>query len=115
MSREKRAKTTVKALLGDLREKNLINEELSEKLAFYSDLKMDFVAKQGHEYTQNCRVCTHAPSSWSKGIQIPQRDSKFSPPTSTNITKVAAFGGCQAWPEQDDAGYAGEKMPGRPD
>ncbi|CAL8234633.1 unnamed protein product [Boreogadus saida] len=55
ISREKRAKTTVKALLGDLREKNLINEELSEKLAFYSDLKMDFVAKQGHEYTQNCR------------------------------------------------------------
>ncbi|CAL8275483.1 unnamed protein product [Boreogadus saida] len=85
MSREKRAKTTVKALLGDLRGKKLINEELSEKLAFYS------------------------------GIQIPQRDSKFSPPTSTNITKVAAFGGCQAWPKQDDAGYAGEKMPGRPD
>ncbi|XP_072770566.1 THAP domain-containing protein 6-like [Nerophis lumbriciformis] len=37
MSREKRAKTTVKGLLGDLRDKNLINEELSEKLAFYSD------------------------------------------------------------------------------
>ncbi|XP_063761866.1 uncharacterized protein LOC134879338 [Eleginops maclovinus] len=55
MSREKRAKTTVKGLLGDLREKNLINEELSEKLAFYSDLKMDFTAKQGHEYTQDCR------------------------------------------------------------
>ena len=36
MSREKRAKTTVKALLGDLREKKLINEELSEKLALYS-------------------------------------------------------------------------------
>ena len=36
MSREKRAKTTVKGLLGDLRDKNLINEELSEKLAFYS-------------------------------------------------------------------------------
>ncbi|XP_059912266.1 THAP domain-containing protein 6-like [Gadus macrocephalus] len=36
MSREKRAKTTVKGLLGDLRENNLINEELSEKLAFYS-------------------------------------------------------------------------------
>ncbi|KAK0133453.1 THAP domain-containing protein 6 [Merluccius polli] len=41
MSREKRAKTTLKGLLGDLREKNLINEELSEKLAFYSDLKMN--------------------------------------------------------------------------
>ena len=36
MSREKRAKTTVEGLLGDLRDKNLINEELSEKLAFYS-------------------------------------------------------------------------------
>ena len=36
MSREKRAKTTVKGLLEDLREKNLINEELSEKLASYS-------------------------------------------------------------------------------
>ncbi|CAL8390974.1 unnamed protein product [Arctogadus glacialis] len=43
------AKTTVKDLLGDLRENNLINEELSDTLAFYSDLKMDFVAK--HEYT----------------------------------------------------------------
>ncbi|KTF94150.1 hypothetical protein cypCar_00023037 [Cyprinus carpio] len=37
MAREKRAKTTVKSLLGDLREKNLINEELKEKLEFYSD------------------------------------------------------------------------------
>ncbi|XP_059924534.1 THAP domain-containing protein 6-like [Gadus macrocephalus] len=54
MSREKRAKTTVKGLLEDLREKNLINEELSEKLASYSNLKMDFVAKQGHEYAQDC-------------------------------------------------------------
>lgn len=36
MAREKRAKTTVKSLLGDLREKNLINEELKEKLEFYS-------------------------------------------------------------------------------
>ncbi|XP_056465138.1 THAP domain-containing protein 6-like [Gadus chalcogrammus] len=45
VEREKRAKTTVKDLLGDLRENNLINEELSDTLAFYSDLKMDFVAK----------------------------------------------------------------------
>ena len=29
MSREKREKTTVKGLLGDLRENNLINEDLS--------------------------------------------------------------------------------------
>ncbi|CAL8255227.1 unnamed protein product [Arctogadus glacialis] len=46
MSRENRAKTTVNGLLGDLREKNLINEELN--------LKTDFVAKQGHEYSQDC-------------------------------------------------------------
>uniref|UniRef100_A0A8D0A0P6 THAP-type domain-containing protein n=1 Tax=Sander lucioperca TaxID=283035 RepID=A0A8D0A0P6_SANLU len=37
MAREKRAKTTVKSLLGDLREKDLINEELKEKLEFYSE------------------------------------------------------------------------------
>ncbi|KTF71075.1 hypothetical protein cypCar_00049846, partial [Cyprinus carpio] len=36
MAREKRAKTTVKSRLGDLRENNLINEELKEKLEFYS-------------------------------------------------------------------------------
>ena len=36
MAREKRAKTTLKSLLGDLREKNLINEELKEKLEYYS-------------------------------------------------------------------------------
>ncbi|CAH2314952.1 THAP domain-containing 6-like [Pelobates cultripes] len=35
-AREKRAKTTVKSLLGDLRKKHLINEELKEKLEFYS-------------------------------------------------------------------------------
>ncbi|KAF3847339.1 hypothetical protein F7725_020367, partial [Dissostichus mawsoni] len=35
MAREKRAKTTVRSLLGDLREKNLINEELKERLDFY--------------------------------------------------------------------------------
>lgn len=35
-AREKRAKTTVKNILGDLREKNLINEELKKKLDLYS-------------------------------------------------------------------------------
>ncbi|XP_077050630.1 THAP domain-containing protein 6-like [Siphateles boraxobius] len=55
MAREKRAKTTVKSLLGDLREMNLINEELNEKLEFYSDLQIDVMAKQGHEYTKDYR------------------------------------------------------------
>ncbi|XP_029934194.1 THAP domain-containing protein 6-like [Myripristis murdjan] len=55
MAREKRAKTSVNSLLGELREKNLINEELKERLEFYSDLKLDFMAKQGHEYAKEHR------------------------------------------------------------
>ncbi|XP_071061036.1 THAP domain-containing protein 6-like [Pseudochaenichthys georgianus] len=55
MAREKRAETTVRSLLGDLREKNLINEELKERLDFYSDLQIDFKAKQGHEYSKDHR------------------------------------------------------------
>ena len=43
MAREKRAKTTVKSLLGDLREKNLINEELEERLEFYSGKKSVYI------------------------------------------------------------------------
>lgn len=35
-AREKGAKTTVKNILGDLREKNLINEELKKKLDLYT-------------------------------------------------------------------------------
>jgi len=35
-AREKRAKTTVNSILGDLRGKNLINDELKEKLKLYS-------------------------------------------------------------------------------
>lgn len=35
LSREKRAKTTVQSVLGELRDQNLLNEELSEKLSFY--------------------------------------------------------------------------------
>ncbi|XP_073337347.1 THAP domain-containing protein 6-like [Pagrus major] len=55
MAREKRAKTTVKSLLGDLREKNLIDEELNERLDFYSDLQIDFMAKQDNEYSKDHR------------------------------------------------------------
>ncbi|KAF3839614.1 hypothetical protein F7725_018331, partial [Dissostichus mawsoni] len=91
MAREKRAKTTVRSLLGDLREKNLINEELKERLDFYSDLQIDF--KQSRAMST-------------------QRTTESLP--SHSIYMVAVFGGWQAWLEQDDAGYAGEKMPGRP-
>lgn len=34
------------------------------------------------------RVCPHASSPWSKGVQIPQRDPQFPPTSSTYITKV---------------------------
>ncbi|KAK0142222.1 DNA transposase THAP9 [Merluccius polli] len=61
------ARVEMKGLLGDLRENNLIKP--SEKLAFYSDLKMDFAAKQGHEYRQDCREFTltlhlHGPKAY---------------------------------------------------
>ncbi|KAM4595748.1 THAP domain-containing protein 6-like [Fundulus diaphanus] len=69
MAREKRAKTTIRCLLGDLREKNLINEELKERLEFYSGktsysysffnilsyLKIDFMKNKVHEYTKEHR------------------------------------------------------------
>ncbi|KAG2458522.1 FCL synthase, partial [Polypterus senegalus] len=44
--RERRAKNIVRALLQDLREKNLINEELKERLDLYSD--MDTSARKPH-------------------------------------------------------------------
>ena len=43
MAREKRPKTTVKSLLGYLREKNVINEELEERLEFYSGKKFVYI------------------------------------------------------------------------
>ncbi|XP_035238755.1 THAP domain-containing protein 6-like [Anguilla anguilla] len=51
--RERRAKNTVHGLLEDLRGKNLINEELKERLNFYSDLPIDLLSKQGHEFTKD--------------------------------------------------------------
>ncbi|KAG5851836.1 hypothetical protein ANANG_G00056050 [Anguilla anguilla] len=53
--RERRAKNTVHGLLEDLRGKNLINEELKERLNFYSDLPIDLLSKQSHEYTKDQR------------------------------------------------------------
>ncbi|KAF3851669.1 hypothetical protein F7725_013441 [Dissostichus mawsoni] len=81
MAREKRAKTTVRSLLGDLREKNLINEELKERLDFYSDLQIDFKAKQGHEYSKDHRefaltLHLHGPKAYkylreTKNVPLP--------------------------------------------
>ncbi|RVE64489.1 hypothetical protein OJAV_G00126390 [Oryzias javanicus] len=53
--RERRAKKTVKSLLLDLKKMTLINDELKEKLEFYSDLQIDLFSKQGHEYTKDQR------------------------------------------------------------
>ncbi|KAK0132535.1 THAP domain-containing protein 6 [Merluccius polli] len=52
MLRERRAKKNVCTLLEDLREKNLINEELKDRLDFYSDLRVDLLAKKRLEYTR---------------------------------------------------------------
>lgn len=70
MLRERRAKKNVHALLEDLREKNLINEELKDKLECYSDLRLDLLAKKGHEYTREQRefaltLHLHGPKAYS--------------------------------------------------
>nr|XP_057927363.1 THAP domain-containing protein 6-like isoform X1 [Doryrhamphus excisus] len=53
--RERRAKNTVFGLLEDLRGKNLINEELQEKLHSYSDLPVHLLSKKGSDYTKDQR------------------------------------------------------------
>ncbi|XP_061528062.1 THAP domain-containing protein 6 isoform X1 [Phycodurus eques] len=53
--RERRAKNTVFGLLEDLRGKNLINEELKDKLDSYSDLPVHLLSKQGNDYTKDQR------------------------------------------------------------
>ncbi|XP_029919572.1 THAP domain-containing protein 2-like [Myripristis murdjan] len=44
--RERRAKHVINALLTDLREKNLLNKELNERLQSYSDLPLDLFKKR---------------------------------------------------------------------
>ncbi|XP_077397144.1 THAP domain-containing protein 2-like isoform X1 [Festucalex cinctus] len=55
--RESRAKDTVRCLIDELKEKDLINIELQDKLDFYSvsGLKLDLLAKKGHEYSKDQR------------------------------------------------------------
>uniref|UniRef100_A0A672YJQ0 THAP-type domain-containing protein n=1 Tax=Sphaeramia orbicularis TaxID=375764 RepID=A0A672YJQ0_9TELE len=52
---ERRAKKTVHALLEDLRQKNLLNEELKERLECYSGLRVRLLAKNHQEYTKEQR------------------------------------------------------------
>ncbi|KAM3857293.1 THAP domain-containing protein 6-like [Diretmus argenteus] len=68
--RERRAKYTVCGLLEDLRGKNLINEELKERLDLYSDLPIHLLSKEGHEYTKDQRefaltLHLHGPKAYS--------------------------------------------------
>ncbi|XP_077376886.1 THAP domain-containing protein 6-like isoform X1 [Festucalex cinctus] len=53
--RERRAKNTVFGLLEDLRDKNIINEELREKLDSYSGLPVHLLSKQSNDYTKDQR------------------------------------------------------------
>ncbi|XP_058622508.1 THAP domain-containing protein 6-like isoform X2 [Onychostoma macrolepis] len=52
LRREKRAKMNMQALLEELKEKNLINEELKDNLECYSDLPVHLLSRQGVEYTK---------------------------------------------------------------
>ncbi|CAL8385886.1 unnamed protein product [Arctogadus glacialis] len=50
--RENRAKNNMQAVLEELKEKSLINEELKDKLECYSDLPVHLLSRQGVEYTK---------------------------------------------------------------
>ncbi|CAL8337238.1 unnamed protein product [Arctogadus glacialis] len=50
--RENRAKNNMQAVLEELKEKDLINEELKDKLECYSDLPVHLLSRQGVEYTK---------------------------------------------------------------
>ncbi|KAM3611492.1 uncharacterized protein V6R79_019465 [Siganus canaliculatus] len=52
LARERRAKKNMHALLQELKDKNLINEELKDKLECYSDLPVHLLSRQGVEYTK---------------------------------------------------------------
>ncbi|XP_073728939.1 THAP domain-containing protein 6-like isoform X1 [Misgurnus anguillicaudatus] len=52
LARVRRARKNMKALLEELKAKNLINEELNDKLECYSDLPVHLLSRQGAEYTQ---------------------------------------------------------------
>ncbi|XP_028979362.2 uncharacterized protein LOC114840356 isoform X3 [Esox lucius] len=52
LRREKRAKMNMQALLEELKEKNLINEELKDNLECYLDLLVHLLSRQGIEYTK---------------------------------------------------------------
>ncbi|KAL2079904.1 hypothetical protein ACEWY4_023697 [Coilia grayii] len=53
--RERRAKNLVCRLVEDLKKKNLMNEELKEKLDLYADFPVHLLPRYGHEYTKDQR------------------------------------------------------------
>lgn len=66
MAREKMAKTTVKSLLGDLREKDLVNEELNERLEFYSgEMKLACFEIHVHVLTLFMKLCYYLQDTYS--------------------------------------------------
>lgn len=93
-ARERRAKKTVKSLLEDLKEKNLINEELNERLGFHSDLQIDLFSKRSHEYTKDQRefaltLHLHGPKAYTY-----LRDSLHLPLPHPHTLQR---GGCNQW------------------
>ncbi|KAM4565008.1 THAP domain-containing protein 6-like [Fundulus diaphanus] len=68
--RELRAKKNMGSVLRDLREKNLINENLQDKLECYSDVPIELFSKKSHEYTKAQRefaltLHLHGPKAYS--------------------------------------------------
>ncbi|KAL0965979.1 hypothetical protein UPYG_G00288980 [Umbra pygmaea] len=80
----------MQVLLEELKEKNLISEELKDKQNATPDLPVHLLSRQAVEYTKAQRdFAPTAPSAWSKGISLPKRDPAYSPATSQFIAKVA--------------------------
>ncbi|XP_047235931.1 THAP domain-containing protein 6-like [Girardinichthys multiradiatus] len=53
MARERRAKNKVCNVLEELRRKSLINDDLKDKLDSYSDLPIDLLSKNSHEFSKD--------------------------------------------------------------
>ncbi|XP_061638411.1 THAP domain-containing protein 6-like [Phyllopteryx taeniolatus] len=82
--RESRAKQMVRCLLDELKEKNLINKELQDRIDFYSGLNLDLLAKKSHEYSKDQRefaltLHLHGPKVYHylrETLQLPLPHSK---------------------------------------
>ncbi|CAL8357537.1 unnamed protein product [Gadus morhua 'NCC'] len=73
----------------ELREKNLMTEELSQRVGLYADLPLHLFKKKASEYSKEQREfsITDITPAWTQGIPLPQKHAATSSPSSTLIAK----------------------------